>query len=283
VRGRARDGQDSHDIFACPRLFFTTQHNTGPLAFQELVGQCFAANTDDNKYEYRFCPFDNVTQHDIQASWNAYNGVLGIWHTWEVVEGTMAQLKFKEGDSCGGKQRQVTVNLVCGKANLASNPSEPNPCDYALDFATPLACDDALSLAHVLKPESAAQLLLLDEELYDEELTEAGHRKRVRSLLKENKLLPVRPAETTLPPPPPPPPTTPAPPAPPVTWTAWRSDGDKLRDCDDREKRHKEMIEQLKAEVKALHFQIDPNWIAEPETAATYLGPPCEDANTQCT
>jgi hypothetical protein len=124
----------THTTFSLFHANFTTQHNAGPPTLQALVGQCFAADTDDNKYEYRFCPFDNVTQHDIQPPWNTYNGVLGIWHTWEVVEGTMAQLKFKEGDSCGGKQRQVTVSLVCGEANLASNPSEPNPCHDALDL-----------------------------------------------------------------------------------------------------------------------------------------------------
>ena len=36
-----------------------------------LQGKCFSTKSKDGHYEYRVCPFDNVTQHDVQASWNA--------------------------------------------------------------------------------------------------------------------------------------------------------------------------------------------------------------------
>jgi len=29
------------------------------------------------RYEWRVCPFDNVTQHEVNSAWNPYNGILG--------------------------------------------------------------------------------------------------------------------------------------------------------------------------------------------------------------
>ena len=87
--------------FLCIRFFRPSTFHLPTDSFQPTP----TALLPHSRYEYRFCPFDNVTQHDIQASWNAYNGVLGIWHSWEVADGRLDQQSFKEGDSCGSYNR----------------------------------------------------------------------------------------------------------------------------------------------------------------------------------
>lgn len=202
------------------------------------------------RYEYRFCPFDNVTQHDIQASWNAYNGVLGVWHSWEVADGKLAQQSFKEGDSCGSYNREVKVLFICGKKDELSKPTEPSPCKYELEFGTPHACNNSMHLVDMLHGEDKVALKVLDDELYDEEITEAGYRKKQRKLLKRSGVLPVR----NEPPRPTPPPPTPAPPTP--APYVWKSDSTKLQECDDEKAELKKVSDRLTDTVARLTEEL---------------------------
>ncbi|KAJ7426012.1 hypothetical protein WISP_19978 [Willisornis vidua] len=58
-------------------------------------------------YKYEFCPFHNVTQHEQTFRWNAYSGILGIWHEWEIDNNTFVGMWMREGDSCEAKSRQT--------------------------------------------------------------------------------------------------------------------------------------------------------------------------------
>eukprot|EP00729_Bicosta_minor_P012461 gene12461-19504_t len=223
---------------------------TGPTEMKRLAGECFTTNSDNNQYEYRFCPFDNVTQHDIQASWNAYNGVLGVWHSWEVADGKLAQQSFKEGDSCGSYNREVKVLFICGKKDELSKPTEPSPCKYELEFGTPHACNNSMHLVDMLHGEDKVALKVLDDELYDEEITEAGYRKKQRKLLKRSGVLPVR----NEPPRPTPPPPTPAPPTP--APYVWKSDSTKLQECDDEKAELKKVSDRLTDTVARLTEEL---------------------------
>ena len=165
---------------------------TGPALMKALVGKCFSTTSKDAKYEYRVCPFDNVTQHDLQASWNAYNGVLGIWHTWALKGDALHSMTFFEGDAGCGGHRQTSVSLDCGATAQVLDPTEPEPCHYALHFVTPLACGNVLQLDALLSKQDMARYRELGDDLYDEHLTPAGHRKRTRELLQKAEVLPTR-------------------------------------------------------------------------------------------
>ena len=126
-----------------------------------LKGRCFVGTFAS--YEYRVCPFHNVTQHDVQSTWNAYNGVLGVYDAWEIGSSppTFAAQKFTDGDApgCGeGKSRRAEVRFVCGEGTGPTAASEPEPCAYDLDFETPAACGDGLSVLPMLQPETSTAL-----------------------------------------------------------------------------------------------------------------------------
>lgn len=73
--------------------------------------------TADGHYEYRVCPFDNVTQHDLKGS---YNGILGVWGSWTAATedeagavnakvGTLqagGTMEYTDGETCGHKERR---------------------------------------------------------------------------------------------------------------------------------------------------------------------------------
>ena len=108
--------------FREPRAFI----GKGPIAFEGLAGKCFTHNTW--QYEYKLCPFQNVTQKETNRQWNAFHGLLGIFDEYaeleqEVVDGSEQgnaqeytyQWKFTDGCACSAALRRSTsVKLVCG-------------------------------------------------------------------------------------------------------------------------------------------------------------------------
>ncbi|KAF4804401.1 hypothetical protein TURU_007926 [Turdus rufiventris] len=78
---------------------------SGPAHLFRLAGQCFSFV--ESTYKYEFCPFHNVTQHEQTFRWNAYSGILGIWHEWEIDNNTFVGMWMREGDSCETKSRQT--------------------------------------------------------------------------------------------------------------------------------------------------------------------------------
>jgi hypothetical protein len=96
------------------------------------VDTCGVCMYRDVQYEYRVCPYRNVTQRDhrvssgrarmmchrlrrgvaasVQGGWNAYYGILGIWGKWRAVNGTWHSMLFTDGSDCsGGVRREVEV------------------------------------------------------------------------------------------------------------------------------------------------------------------------------
>ncbi|OXB68857.1 hypothetical protein ASZ78_002272 [Callipepla squamata] len=78
---------------------------SGPVHLFRLAGKCFSFV--ESTYKYEFCPFHNVTQHEQTFRWNAYSGILGIWHEWEIDNNTFVGMWMREGDSCETKSRQT--------------------------------------------------------------------------------------------------------------------------------------------------------------------------------
>ncbi|XP_070617075.1 N-acetylglucosamine-1-phosphotransferase subunit gamma isoform X2 [Erythrolamprus reginae] len=141
-------------------------------------------------YKYEFCPFHNVTQHEQTFRWNAYSGILGIWHEWEIENNTFVGMWMREGDSCETKNRETKVIFICGKTNKLAQVSEPSTCIYSLTFETPLVCHPHSLLVYPTLPEALQRKWdEVEQLLYDELITEQGYKKRLRELFEEGSLL----------------------------------------------------------------------------------------------
>ncbi|ERE68706.1 N-acetylglucosamine-1-phosphotransferase subunit gamma-like protein [Cricetulus griseus] len=137
-------------------------------------------------YKYEFCPFHNVTQHEQTFRWNAYSGILGIWHEWEITNNTFKGMWMTDGDSCHSRSRQSKVELTCGKINRLAHVSEPSTCVYALTFETPLVCHPHSLLVYPTLPEALQQRWdQMEQDLADELITLQGYGKLLRVLFED--------------------------------------------------------------------------------------------------
>uniref|UniRef100_A0A8C6J5U9 Uncharacterized protein n=2 Tax=Melopsittacus undulatus TaxID=13146 RepID=A0A8C6J5U9_MELUD len=161
---------------------------SGPAHLFRLAGKCFSFV--ESTYKYEFCPFHNVTQHEQTFRWNAYSGILGIWHEWEIDNNTFIGMWMREGDSCETKSRQTKVHLVCGRSNKLAYVSEPSTCVYSLTFETPLVCHPHSLLVYPTLTEALQRKWDEAEQLlYDELITDQGYRKILKEIFEEAGLL----------------------------------------------------------------------------------------------
>ncbi|XP_007528136.1 N-acetylglucosamine-1-phosphotransferase subunit gamma [Erinaceus europaeus] len=157
---------------------------SGPAHLARLSGKCFSLV--EAMYKYEFCPFHNVTQHEQTFRWNAYSGILGIWHEWEIANNTFTGMWMRDGDACHMRSRQSKVELACGKSHRLAQVSEPSTCVYLMTFETPLACSPHTLLVYpALPPALQHQWDQLEQDLLDELITLQGHRKRLRALFED--------------------------------------------------------------------------------------------------
>ncbi|KAE8579535.1 hypothetical protein XENTR_v10024085 [Xenopus tropicalis] len=157
---------------------------SGPPHLFRLAGKCF--NLVESTYKYELCPFHNVTQHEQTFRWNAYSGILGIWQEWGIENNTFSGMWMREGDSCGNKNRQTKVLLVCGKVHKLSRVSEPSTCVYSLTFETPLVCHPHSLLVYpTLSEDLREKWNEAEQALYDELITEQGYGKILREIFQE--------------------------------------------------------------------------------------------------
>ncbi|XP_048188703.1 N-acetylglucosamine-1-phosphotransferase subunit gamma [Perognathus longimembris pacificus] len=157
---------------------------SGPAHLFRLAGKCFSLV--ESTYKYEFCPFHNVTQHEQTFRWNAYSGILGIWHEWEISNNTFTGMWMSDGDSCRSRSRQSKVELTCGKSNRLAHVSEPSTCVYALTFETPLVCHPHSLLVYPTLPEALQRRWdQMEQDLADELITSQGYEKLLRALFED--------------------------------------------------------------------------------------------------
>ncbi|XP_046855449.1 N-acetylglucosamine-1-phosphotransferase subunit gamma-like isoform X2 [Xenia sp. Carnegie-2017] len=150
---------------------------TGPSHFLTLLGKCF--NLIENAYLYQLCPFFNITQHEQTWRWNAFEGILGVWKHWSIVNNTYIAMIMNDGDLCpGGVRRQTKVYFSCAFEEKLVSVREPSTCQYEAELKTPLACPvDSFLVYPSLSVEHQASWQEIERSLYYEEITEQGYYK----------------------------------------------------------------------------------------------------------
>ncbi len=105
--------------------------------FSPLYDQCYEYT--DREYTYKMCMFQKVTQRSKNGGRETS---LGIWEKWSGSDGNQySSMKYTKGEKCwNGPDRSTTVHLKCGVEDKIISASEPNKCEYAMDFTTPAAC-----------------------------------------------------------------------------------------------------------------------------------------------
>ncbi|RUS91344.1 hypothetical protein EGW08_000861 [Elysia chlorotica] len=159
-------------------------HFSGPPHFSRLIGRCFSEIINDYKYE--LCPFHNLTQHEQRNQWNPYNGVLGVWQEWDILNNTFVAMVMKDGDSCGSLFRSARISFECGNHSTIVNVTEPVTCNYHLVLKTPLVCHPESMLVY---PTLSKELQLRWDKLEGERLTgywtDKGYSRRLREIFED--------------------------------------------------------------------------------------------------
>lgn len=147
---------------------------SGPQFLKVLSEKCYNFSTE--KYRFELCPFFNVTQHETSNLWNAYKGFIGSWLHWKIEDNKFVAMVFANGDSCGDVEREATVYLHCGTTDGILNVTEPEKCNYRLDFSTPFFCtENSLLVYPTLEEELRDKWDLLQTERNNTLITEKGY------------------------------------------------------------------------------------------------------------
>jgi len=162
---------------------------SGPPHLKRLLGRCF--KTTVKNYKYDFCPFANLTQHEIGTTWNPYHGVLGVWQGWEIKNNTFVAMEFKDGDSCGTDLlRSARIIFQCGNSSQILNVTEPKRCQYLVNLQTPLVCHpDSMLVYPTLNATHARRWDELEGQWSRGELTVKGYDKRLRLIFEDAGLM----------------------------------------------------------------------------------------------
>lgn len=116
----------------------------GPDILAYLNGQCFMKSVE--RFEYTFCPFQNVTQ---KRSTGSRPTLLGIWGEWVIPDLSNEPLQYtkmtySKGQACGQAERVTTVEIQCNASQfgiLENGVTEIAPCRYQMKFGIPISCD----------------------------------------------------------------------------------------------------------------------------------------------
>ncbi|XP_077358355.1 N-acetylglucosamine-1-phosphotransferase subunit gamma isoform X2 [Festucalex cinctus] len=161
---------------------------SGPPHLFYLAGRCFSLI--HSVYRYEFCPFHNITQHEQSFRWNAYSGILGIWHEWEIANNTFTGMWMRDGDTCGNRNREAKVLLACSSQSKLAQVTEPSTCVYSLTFETPLVCHPHSLLVYpTLNEKLQKEWDEAEQARYEGLITEQGYNKLIRDVFEDAGLL----------------------------------------------------------------------------------------------
>ena len=106
--------------------------------FSPLFEQCYEYT--DREYTYKLCIFHKVTQRSKNGGRETS---LGTWENWSgPSDNKYSVMRYGKGEKCwNGPDRSTTIYLKCGVEDKLISASEPNKCEYAMDFTTPALCE----------------------------------------------------------------------------------------------------------------------------------------------
>lgn len=110
--------------------------------FASLDGECYEYT--DLEYIYKLCPYDKASQRSKSGGSDV---ILGRWSGWvgskeHSAGGKYSKMNYDQGQSCwNGPTRSTIVTLSCGLENKLTSVTEPNRCEYAMEFSTPALCN----------------------------------------------------------------------------------------------------------------------------------------------
>ena len=109
------------------------------MEFAPLYEQCYEYT--DREYTYKLCAFNKVTQRSKSGGRETS---LGNWVSWNGPEDDPhSGMLFENGEGCwNGPKRSTKVSVACGLEEKVLSASEPNRCEYAMEFVTPAICKD---------------------------------------------------------------------------------------------------------------------------------------------
>ncbi|XP_054153901.1 N-acetylglucosamine-1-phosphotransferase subunit gamma-like [Oppia nitens] len=157
---------------------------SGPEEIQYLLDMCFVYSTD--KYDYRLCPFKNMTQHERPQTVHSYNGVIGVWKQWSVVNNSFDRLVFTDGDDCGHTDRSAQMLWICNRdMNLTDERivgvKEPKRCYYEILFASYFGCENKFIYTY-LNDTAKHDWDIIETNYYRKLLTDYGYQWSLRQL-----------------------------------------------------------------------------------------------------
>ena len=107
------------------------------MEFSPLYEQCYEYT--DREYTYKLCAFNKVTQKSKDGGRETS---LGTWVSWNgPASSRYSKMLFENGEGCwNGPKRSTRVTVGCGLEEAVISASEPNRCEYAMEFVTPAFC-----------------------------------------------------------------------------------------------------------------------------------------------
>ncbi|KAI2648787.1 N-acetylglucosamine-1-phosphotransferase subunit gamma [Labeo rohita] len=148
--------------------------------------------SQNNRLQPRISPSPvSGPSHLHRLAGKCYNYIEAtIWQEWEIQNNTFSGMWMREGDSCGNKNRQTKVILVCGNSSKLASVSEPQTCVYSLTFETPLVCHSHSLLVYpVLSEALQKEWDEIAQARHDDLITEQGYNKLLKELFEEAGLL----------------------------------------------------------------------------------------------
>lgn len=111
--------------------------------FTHLYDNCYEYT--DLEYTYKMCAFGRVSQKPKSGGRETS---LGQWGTWSGNK-QYSIMKYENGEKCwNGPNRSATITLMCGLEDKLLSASEPNRCEYAMEFSTPAVCEQIKHSSH---------------------------------------------------------------------------------------------------------------------------------------
>ncbi|RYH21102.1 hypothetical protein EON65_21510 [archaeon] len=119
---------------------------TGPSSLHFLQGACFTSSFD--RWEFKLCPFSNITSHRINGH---HDVLLGVWGSWNTTSSLYTQQIYINGKECASPTDPenpatthtiTTVDFVCNASTLGlMSVDDSNDCHYKAVFGIPMSRD----------------------------------------------------------------------------------------------------------------------------------------------